>query len=87
MGLDNNSVENEVRPFAIGRKNWLFSGNVAGAEASAAIHSFVQTAKLNGLNPYEYLKYIFKKLPITEADEDLEKLLPFNLTNEEMQLA
>ena len=87
MGLDNNSVENEVRPFAIGRKNWLFCGNVAGAEASAAIHSFVQTAKLNGLNPYEYLKYIFKKLPVTETDEELKKLLPFNLTDEEMQSA
>ncbi len=87
IGLDNNSVENEVRPFAIGRKNWLFSGNVAGANASAAIHSFVQSAKLNELNPYEYLKYIFKKLPEVETDEDLKKLLPFDLTDEEMQAA
>jgi hypothetical protein len=84
IGLDNNSVENEVRPFAIGRKNWLFSGNVAGAKASAAIHSFVQTATLNDLNPYEYLKYIFTKLPEAVTDEDLRKLLPFNLTNEDI---
>ena len=77
--LDNNKVENAIRPFAVGRKNWLFSKSVEGAHASQVIYSLVETAKLNGIEPYQYLNYIFKKLPSCLTVEDYEQLLPFNL--------
>jgi transposase len=82
--LDNNVVENLIRPFAIGRKNWMFSGNVEGAEASAVLYSLVQTAKLNKLNPFEYLRFIFDRLPYAESEDDYMKLLPFNVSMEEL---
>ena len=77
--IDNNLAENAIRPFAIGRKNWLFSNSQAGAKASANLYSLVQTAKANHLNPYDYLKTIFNYLPNAENVEDVEKLLPWNL--------
>lgn len=77
--LDNNKIENAIRPFAVGRKNWLFAQSVAGAEASSVIYSLIETAKLNGLEPYQYLTYIFKKIPFCFTFDDYEQLLPFNL--------
>lgn len=77
--IDNNWAENAIRPFAVGRKNWLFANSQAGAKASANLYSLVQTAKANGLNPYEYLKHIFKELPNSQTVEDIEKCLPWNL--------
>ena len=77
--IDNNLAENAIRPFAIGRKNWLFSNSQAGAKASANLYSLIQTAKANDLNPYEYLKQIFKELPNAQRVEDVENLLPWNL--------
>lgn len=61
--LDNNPVENSIRPFVIGRNNWMFSDRVKGARASAGIYSLIETAKANGLEPYCYLKYLFERLP------------------------
>jgi len=58
--MDNNLAENAIRPFVVGRKNWLFCDTVAGAEASAALYSMIETARANGLNPFEYLKVLFK---------------------------
>jgi transposase len=78
-GIDNNVAENAIRPFVIGRKNWLFSGSPAGARASALLYSLIETAKANKLEPYMYLRYLFEKLPSTPA-ADLLKLLPTNLT-------
>ena len=81
---DNNSVENAIRPFVLGRKNWLFNGSPRGAESSCAIYSVIETAKQNRLNPYAYLHYVFTKAPgITEA-EDLKALLPQNLDPEKI---
>lgn len=77
---DTNLIENAIRPFAVGRKNWLFSGSPRGAFASAMMYSLIQTAKANGLNPYHYLKYIFEKLPYAKSSSDAELLLPQNLT-------
>lgn len=77
--IDNNLAENAIRPFAIGRKNWLFANSQAGARASANLYSLIQTAKANGLNPYEYLKQVFKELPCANSLEDIEKLLPWTL--------
>ena len=74
--LDNNPAENAIRPFVIGRKNWLFSHTPSGAHASAAIYSLIETAKANGLSPYDYLQYVFATLP-TLDDDDLNTLLPW----------
>jgi transposase len=74
--LDNNMAENTIRPYVIGRKNWLFSGTPAGAAASAAIYSLIETAKANGLEPYWYLRYLFEKLPEAMTEDDFRSLLP-----------
>src|SRR5690554_5129733 len=75
--LDNNAAENAIRPFVIGRKNWLFSQTPSGAQASAAIYSLIETAKANGLSPYEYLQFVFETLPTLGEDDDLGTLLPW----------
>lgn len=77
LEIANIAIENAIRPFAIGRKNWLFCDSVAGAEASAMIYSLVETAKKNGLNPFDYLKVVLEKLPQAKSADDIEKLLPF----------
>lgn len=79
--ISNNLAENSIRPFTIGRKNWLFSGSPKGATASAAVYSMIESAKANGLNPYKYLFYIFKELPgviFRQHPEFLEDYLPWN---------
>jgi len=73
---DNNLAENAIRPFAVGRKNWLFSGHPRGANASAAIYSLMETAKANGLEPYRYLRYLFEHLPAATTDAQRMALLP-----------
>jgi transposase len=84
---DNNLLENAIRPFAVGRKNWLFSGSPRGAKASAAIYSLIETAKANGLNPYYYLRYIFEMLPHAQTEEDYRKLLPQNIDKAQIEAA
>jgi len=84
---DNNLAENAIRPFVIGRKNWLFSGNQEGARASATIYSLIETAKANKLETYTYLRYLFEKLPLATSTDDYLKLLPQNLTAEDIQLS
>jgi transposase len=74
--IDNNAIENAIRPFAIGRKNWLFSQTQAGARASANLYSLIETAKGHGLEPYAYLRHIFKELPLAETVDDIDALLP-----------
>ncbi|EHA15099.1 integron integrase [Halomonas sp. HAL1] len=76
LPLDNNPAENAIRPFVVGRKNWLFSHTPSGAHASAAIYSLIETAKANGLSPYDYLQYVFETLP-TLNDDELSTLLPW----------
>ena len=83
---DNNAAENAIRPFVVGRKNWLFSGHPKGAAASATLYSLVETAKANGLKPYFYLRYLFEKLPLAKTEEDYLKLLPQNLTPDQIAL-
>ena len=63
LELSNNRAERAVRPFAVGRKNWLFSNTPNGADASAAIYSIVETAKANGLRPFPYLRFLLESLP------------------------
>jgi transposase len=76
---DNNLVENAIRPFVVGRKNWLFAGSPDGAKASATFFSLIETAKANGLEPYAYLRHIFKKLPLAQTEQDFKDLLPYNM--------
>ena len=73
---DNNLAENAIRPFVVGRKNWLFSATPAGAHASAALYSLIETAKANGLEPYWYLRFLFDRLPSAKTAEDYKALLP-----------
>ncbi len=76
--IDNNTAENALRPFVIGRKNWLFANTPNGAHASANLYSLIETAKAHAINPQEYLTYIFRELPLVKTVEDYEKLLPSN---------
>ncbi|WP_019606540.1 IS66 family transposase, partial [Teredinibacter turnerae] len=76
--MDNNAAERAIRPFTIGRKNWLFSKSQAGAKASANLYSLIETAKANKLNIYNYLTHVFKELPNAHSIEDVEALLPWN---------
>ncbi len=76
---DNNLVENAIRPFVIGRKNWLFSNTPLGAHASAGIYSMIETAKANGHEPYRYLCYLFDELPKVKSLEQKRSLLPYIL--------
>lgn len=77
--IDNNPAENAIRPFVIGRKNWLFCASQAGANASANLYSLIETAKANGLEPYAYLKKVFTDLPNARTVEAVEALLPWNV--------
>lgn len=77
LNIDNNRAERAVKPFVIGRKAWLFANTTSGAKASAALYSIVETAKINGLEPYDYLTILFKELPFADTTDKLAKLLPF----------
>ena len=83
ISLSNNRVENAIRPFAIGRKNWLFSDTIEGAEASAAIYSLIGSAKENDLHVEDYLTDVFTQLPylLKEEKPALTSLLPWNWKN------
>ena len=75
----NNLSENAIRPFAVGRKNWLFSDTVDGANASAVVYTIVEMAKAHDLNIYEYLKFLLEKRPSKEmTDEQFEELAPWS---------
>ncbi len=76
LPLDTNAVENAIRPFVVGRKNWLFADTVRGARASANLYSLIETAKANRLEPFAYLRYIAEHLPRASSNDQLETLLP-----------
>jgi transposase len=75
--IDNNPCENSIRPFVIGRRNWLFADTVAGANASANLYSLLQTCKANGIDGYAYLRKLLGELPKASTVEDFEALLPW----------
>ena len=83
-GIDTNPVENAIRPFAIGRKNWNFSDTVAGATSSANLYSLIETAKANGLDPYGYLRHVFTMLPSAITLEHVEALLPWQVEHSQL---
>ena len=76
---DNNASENAIRPFVLGRKNWLFNQTADGAESSCGMYSLIETAKQNGLVPMRYLMALFEKAPLASSPKDWEKLLPWNI--------
>ena len=78
LSIDNNRAERAIKPFVIGRKNWLFANTHNGADASAMLYSLVETAKANGLIPFDYLTYLFNQLPNLRPGDDLDHLLPWN---------
>jgi hypothetical protein len=77
LPADNNWLENRIRPVALGRANWLFAGSLRGGQRAAAIMSLVQSAKLNGHDPYRYLKDVLERLPAQPASR-IGELLPHN---------
>lgn len=79
--ISNNAAENAIRPFTVGRKNWLFADTPKGASASAAVYSIIETAKANGLNVYTYLEYLLLYMPDTDwcnYPEELDMLMPWS---------
>ena len=81
---DNNLAENAIRPFCVGRRNWLFSGTPEGAQASAVIYSLIESAKANKVEPYKYLRFLFEKLPFADTVEDYKSLLPSNVQQSQL---
>jgi hypothetical protein len=79
QGTHNNPCENAIRPFVVGRRNWLFSDTVAGAQASANLYSLIETAKANRVEPYRYLCELFTRLPQAQTVDDIEALLPWKI--------
>ena len=77
LSPDNNLAENAIRPFVIGRKNWLFSDTEKGAKASATLYSLIETAKANGLDPYTYMRELIAKIPQAQSIADFQALLPY----------
>ncbi|OKP64684.1 IS66 family transposase, partial [Pseudomonas fluorescens] len=75
--IDNNHIEQQIRPWALGRKNWLFAGSLRSGQRAAALMSLIQSAKLNGHDPYAYLKDVLMRLPTQRASE-IAELLPHN---------
>ncbi len=85
--MDNNWAENAIRPFVVGRKNWLFFNQPGGAEAGAIIYSLIETAKENGIEPYKYFLFLFDKLPLIDQQDEqqIKDLLPMNLDIQTLQ--
>ena len=77
--IDNNWVENQIRPWALGRSNWLFAGSLRSGQRAAAAMTLIQSAKLNGHDPYAYLKDVLTRLP-TQKNSAIDELLPHNWT-------
>ncbi len=76
--IDNNPAENAIRPFVIGRKNWLFANSQQGAKASANLYGLIETAKAHKINPEKYLTEIYRQLPNAKTVEQIEQLLPWH---------
>lgn len=83
LDIDNNASERAIKNFAIGRKNWLFSDSIEGVKAGAIIYSLMESCKLHGVEPYLYFKTVLAAIPTT-AVHDLEKLLPFKFSKNQL---
>ncbi len=79
ISIDNNVTERDIRPFATGRKNWMFSTSVGGAKASANLYSLVMTCRANDINPYYYFRHLFAELPKRSPSDDMSDLMPWGV--------
>jgi len=79
LNIDNNRAERAVKPFVIGRKNWLFSNTANGARASAMLYSIIETAKANGLIPFDYIAHCLEQLSDDADENTIEVMLPWNV--------
>nr|WP_269768270.1 transposase [Burkholderia ubonensis] len=77
--ISNNPCENAIRPFCVGRRGWLFSDTVDGANASANLYTLVETCKANGIDPYRYLTWLFQRLPLASTADDYDGPLPWKM--------
>jgi hypothetical protein len=75
LPIDNNWIENQIRPIAIGRSNWMFAGSLRAGQRAAAVMSLIQSARLNGHDPYAYIKDVLTRLP-TQKNSQIDELLP-----------
>ena len=80
LNISNAPAENAIRPFAVGRRNWLFSDTPRGAKASATCYSLIETAKANDLEPYQYIRHVLTHIAAAKTVEDIEALLPWNVS-------
>ena len=78
--IDHGLLENALRPFALGRNNWLFAGSPTGAKAGALFYSLIGTAKMNGLIPFDYLQSVFERIRDCWTEEVYRKLLPYSFS-------
>ena len=83
MGQIEIGADNAIRPFVVGRRNWLFADTVAGANASANLYSLLQTCLANGIDGYQYIRALLVELPKASTVEDFEALLPWRLATTE----
>lgn len=79
LPIDNNWIENQIRPIALGRSNWLFAGSLRAGQRAAAVMSLIQSARMNGHDPYAYLRDVLMRLPTHKASQ-IEELLPHHRT-------
>lgn len=78
--IDNNLIENAIRPFALGRKNWLFMGSPTGAKAGAIFYSLIETCKANNIEPYQYFCKMLHRIRECLTEDDYRQLLPQSIT-------
>ncbi|WP_419622011.1 transposase domain-containing protein, partial [Thiolapillus sp.] len=85
LHISNALAENAIRPFAVGRRNWLFADTPRGAKASATVYSLIETAKANGLEPFAYIHHVLQHIGGASTVEEIEALLPWNVTLSKLQ--
>ena len=85
LNISNALAENAIRPFAVGRRNWLFADTPRGAKASATTYSLIETAKANGVEPFAYLHHVLQHIGNARTVADIEALLPWNTPVKKMQ--
>lgn len=78
LDIDNNRTERSIKPFVIGKKNWMFNDSVEGAQAGARIYSLIETCRAHQIEPYAYLRFMLKRIPLAKTLEDFQALLPYN---------
>jgi transposase len=85
LEIDNNRSERAIKPFVIGRKNWLFNSTTKGADASSILFSLVQTCKEHNVDVFAYFKYALESAPKCKNEQDIQKLLPYNVKPEQLK--